>query len=74
MRGDPPAELDYLLTYYRGVYFATVALKGRMANLGQEYREAVREVGRYQAMIKDFWEAMQETERLREGRSQSSEL
>lgn len=67
MKGDPPAELDYLLTYYRGVYFATVALKGRMAKLGSEYREAVREVGRYQAMVKRFWDAMQETKRRREG-------
>lgn len=65
MRGDPPAELDYLLTYYRGVYFATVALKGRMAKLGPDCREAVREVGRYQAMIKRFWDAMQETKQLR---------
>lgn len=45
MRGDPPAELDYLLAYYRGVYFATVALKGRLAKLGPECREGVREVG-----------------------------
>ena len=68
MRGDPPAELDSLLTYYRGVYFATVALKGRTAKLGPEYREAVREVGRYQSMIKRFWDAMQETKELRESR------
>lgn len=64
MRGDPPASLDALLTYYRGVYFATVALKGRLAKLGPRGREAVREVGRYQRMVKRYWEALQETERL----------
>jgi hypothetical protein len=61
MRGDPPAELDYLLAYYRGVYFATVALKERLAKLGPESREAVREVGDYQRMVKAYWEALRQT-------------
>ncbi len=61
MRGDPPAQLDYLLAYYRGAYFATVALKGRLAKLGPEYREAVRVVGDYQEMVTGFWEALKET-------------
>jgi len=68
MRGDPPVRLDSLLTYYRGVYFATVALKGRLAKLGPQGREAVREVGRYQSMVKRYWEALEETERLRRER------
>jgi len=61
MRGDPPAELDYLLAYYRGVYFATVALKGRLAKRGPESRQALRMVGDYQAMIKSYWDALKET-------------
>ena len=61
MRGDPPAQLDYLLAYYRGVHFATVALKGRLAKLGPEYRQAVRVVGDYQEMVNGFWEALKET-------------
>jgi hypothetical protein len=61
MRGDPPAQLDYLLAYYRGVYFATVALKGRLTKLDPEYREAVRMVGDYQAMVTGYWEALKET-------------
>jgi hypothetical protein len=64
VRGDPPAEIDSLATYYRGVYFATVAMKGRLARLGSEYRDAVREVGRYQTMIKRFRDALQETTEL----------
>ena len=65
MRGDPPAQLEYLLAYYRGVYFATVALKGRLAKLGPASREAVREVGRYQSMVKRYRDALAETEQLR---------
>ena len=61
MRGDPPAQLDYLLAYYRGVYFATVALKGRLGRLGPEYVEALHEVGDYQTMVKGYWDALKET-------------
>jgi hypothetical protein len=61
MRGDPPAQLDYLLAYYRGVHFATVALKGRLAKLGPEYRQAVSVVGDYHKMVNGFWEALKET-------------
>ena len=64
MRGDPPAQLDSLLTYYRGVYFATVAIKERLAKLGPEHRQAVREVGRYQSMVKRYWDALRETDRM----------
>jgi hypothetical protein len=67
MRGDSPAELEYLATYYRGVYFATVALKGRLAKLGPECRDAVREVGRYQSMIKRYADALEETRELHAG-------
>jgi hypothetical protein len=64
MRGDPPAQLDYLIAYYRGVYFATVALKGRLAKLGPDEREALQEVGRYQGMVKRYWDALGETQQL----------
>ena len=64
MRGDPAIELDELLVYYRGVYFATVALKGRLAKLPGG-REGLREVGRYQTMTKRHWDALEETARLR---------
>ena len=64
MRGDPAIELDELLVYYRGVYFATVALKGRLARL-PGCREGVREVGRYQTMTKRYWDALKETAAMR---------
>lgn len=64
MRGDPAIELDELLVYYRGVYFATVALKGRLAKLPGG-GECVREVGRYQTMTKSYWDALKETAEMR---------
>ena len=64
MRGDPPAELTYLLAYYRGVYFATVALKGRLTKLGPDYRQAVRMVGDYQTMVRSYWDDLKETEAM----------
>jgi hypothetical protein len=69
VRGDPPAQLDTLAVYYRGVYFATVALKGRLAKLGPEGRVGVREVGRYQSMVKRYWDALEETRRLHDERA-----
>jgi hypothetical protein len=69
MRGDPPAQLDYLSTYYRGVFFASVALKGRLAKLEPRCPGAVREVGRYQTMIKRFAEALEKTQELHQQRS-----
>jgi hypothetical protein len=71
VKGDPPAEIDYLITYYRGVYSATVALKGRLAKLEPEWRDTVREVDRYQTMIKRFRDAMNETKELHASRTGS---
>jgi hypothetical protein len=69
VRGDSPADLAYLRTYFRGVYFATVALKTRLAKLDPPCPEAVREVGRYQTMIKRFADALAETQELHRQRS-----
>jgi hypothetical protein len=71
MRGDPPATLEYLRAYYRGVFFATVALKGRFSELDPPCREAVREAGRYQTMVKGFQEALEQTVELHRQRGSS---
>ena len=68
-RGDPPASLEYLRNYYRGVFFTTVALKGRLAEQGAELRPAVEEVSHYQSMVKRFMEALEETGRMHAERS-----
>lgn len=61
MRGDPPAEIPYLLAYYRGIHFATVALKGRLGKLEHDCREGVQMVGDYQSMVKRYSDALKET-------------
>ena len=67
-RGAPPISLEALQPYYNGVYFSTVALKGRLAKLGPECREAVREVGRYQQMVVEYRAAIAKTVEMKKGR------
>ena len=64
-RGDPPMSLEALVPYYNGAYFATVALKGRLAKLGPEGRSAMREVSHYQEMVTEFREAIHKTIELK---------
>ena len=65
-RGDPPFKFENLLPYYNGAYFASVAIKGRLAAAGQT--EAAREVTAYQEMIVEFRKAITETHKLRQRR------
>jgi len=60
-------SLDALVPYYRGVYFATVAMKGRLAALGHEYREGVRDISRYQQMTQGYSKALEETVEMKKG-------
>ena len=64
-RGDPPMSLEALVPYYNGAYFATVALKGRLAKLGPEGRSAVQEVSQYQKMVTEFRDAIHKTVELK---------
>jgi hypothetical protein len=65
-RGDPPFKFENLLPYYNGAYYASVAIKGRLAATGQV--EAAREVTAYQEMVTEFRDAIRETAKLRQGR------
>jgi hypothetical protein len=65
-RGDPPLRFENLLPYYNGAYYASVAIKGRLAAAGQV--EAAREVSAYQEMVTEFREAIRETAKLRQAR------
>jgi peroxiredoxin len=60
-----PRTLDKLIPYYRGVYFTTVALKKRFARWGRSGREAFREVGRYQTMVRGYQKALEQTVELK---------
>ncbi len=62
VRADRPAmELEELVPYYRGVLFATIALKKRFGAWGRSGRKALREVEGYQAMVRRYSEALKET-------------
>ena len=69
-RGDPPFRFENLLPYYSGAYYASVAIKGRLAASGQI--EAAREVTAYQEMVVEFRSAVIETYKLRQARQASS--
>jgi hypothetical protein len=60
-----PMTLEELLIYYRGVFFATVALKKRFGGWGRSGREAFREVSNYQTMVRRYRKALQETLELK---------
>ena len=68
-RGDPPMALEALLPYYNGAYFASVALKGRLAKLypGEQGRAAIQDIGRYQKMLTEFRDAVRATVELKRG-------
>ena len=55
----PPMPLEQLTPYYRGVFFATVALKRRFGEMRDQ--DALREVDRYQRMVKEYRAKIQET-------------
>lgn len=66
-RGDPPFKFEHLLPYYNGAFFASVAIKGRLAAVGEV--QAAREVTAYQEMVVEFREAIRETHKLRQART-----
>jgi peroxiredoxin len=59
-----PMPLDQLLVYYRGVSSATVALAGRFGAWGRSGRKAFEAVSGYQAMVRAYREALEDTARL----------
>ena len=69
-RGDPPFKFENLLPYYNGAYYASVAIKGRLAAAGQV--EAAREVTAYQELVVEFRKAIVETFKLRQQRQMRS--
>ena len=64
-RGAPPMSLEALQPYYNGVYFSTVAMKGRLAKLGPAGREAIHEVSRFQKMVVEYRDAIARTAEMK---------
>jgi hypothetical protein len=56
-----PMPLEQLVPYYRGVYFATAALKKRFGAWKIMGRDAFKEVDRYQAITSEYAKAIRET-------------
>lgn len=60
----PPMPLEQLVPYYRGVFFATVALKKRFGAWKVMGRDAFKEVSKYQAITSEYAKAIKETVEL----------
>jgi hypothetical protein len=56
--------IEELVPYYRGAFFASVALKGRMAALGERGRDAVHEISNYQGLVRTYRDALQATAKM----------
>lgn len=59
-----PMTIEQLLFYYRGVLFATIALKKRFGGWGRSGRAAFKEVSDYQTMVRAYRKALEETAQL----------
>ncbi len=57
-------SLETLLPYYRGAFSASVALKGRLAVLGERGREGARQISSYQGMVREYLDALTATATL----------
>ncbi len=58
-------EMEQLVPYYRGVLYTTVALKKRFGAWDRSGKKALREVDRYQVMVRRYNKALQETAEIR---------
>jgi hypothetical protein len=56
-----PMSFEQLLPYYRGVFFATVAMRKRFGGWGRRGRDAFGEVSKYQTMVQRYRKALAET-------------
>ena len=62
VRPDKPAiTLEQLRPYYRGVYFATVSMKKKLAEEGLEGGSLARRLEGYQELVTEYNEAIRET-------------
>jgi hypothetical protein len=62
VRPDKPAiTLEQLQPYYRGVYFATVSMKKKLADEGLQGESIAKRVNDYQGLVTEYNAAIQET-------------
>jgi hypothetical protein len=58
--------IEELVPYYRGAFFASVALKGRLTALGERGRDAVHEISSYQRLVREYRDGLQATAKMKE--------
>jgi hypothetical protein len=62
VRPDKPGiTLEQLQPYYRGVYFATVSMKKKLADEGLQGESIAKRVNDYQGLVTEYNAAIQET-------------
>lgn len=62
VRPDKPGiTLEQLQPYYRGVYFATVSMKKKLADEGLQGESIAKRVNDYQGLVTEYNAAVQET-------------
>jgi hypothetical protein len=62
VRPDKPAmTLEQLQPYYRGVYFATVSTKKKLADEGLQEENIAKRINDYQGLVTEYNTAIQET-------------
>jgi hypothetical protein len=62
VRPDKPAmTLEQLQPYYRGVYFATVSMKKKLADEGLQGESIAKRVNDYQGLVTEYNAAIRET-------------
>ena len=62
MRPDKPGiTLEQLQPYYRGVYFATVSMKKKLADEGLQGESIAKRVNAYQGLVTEYNAAIRET-------------
>jgi hypothetical protein len=68
VRPDRPAMmLEHLQPYYRGVYFATVSMKKKLADEGLQGESIAKRVNDYQELVTEYNAAIQETVEAKSG-------
>jgi hypothetical protein len=59
--------LEQLQPYYRGVYFATVSMKKKLADEGLQGERIAKRVNDYQGLVTEYNTAIQETVKAKGG-------
>lgn len=57
-------SLDELIAYFEAAFETCVVIKTRLARAEMDSRNAIRDVGRLQSMVRGYLDALYETKRM----------